>query len=110
MRLLQSQTTLHALERSTRLTDSVDSESEGEEEIDQDAEDDAEEDDDEEEEDMDMDLDSDDDAPPKPRPSATGSKRKPVALLKNPYPLEGKYIDEDDRDQSVKLCSRVRER
>lgn len=40
-------------------------------------------------EDMDMDMDSDDDVPSKSRP----------LNKQNPYPLEGKYIDEDDRDQ-----------
>lgn len=58
--------------------------------------------------DMDMDLESEeeDQPPPKPRPSS--SKRKPESFKssggglggsRNPYPLEGKYIDEDDRDQ-----------
>lgn len=45
----------------------------------------------EEEMDMDMDMDdSDDDDGPSVPP--------PRAVNKNPYPLEGKYIDEDDRD------------
>lgn len=50
-------------------------------------------DDSEGEEEMDMDLDdsdSDADVPSVPAPSA--AKR-------NPYPLEGSYIDEDDRDR-----------
>jgi len=56
---------------------------------------------------MDMDLDSDEEAakplakkPTKP----TASKRKPTSAgtsLRNPYPLEGKYVDEDDREQYV---------
>lgn len=40
-------------------------------------------------EDMDMDVDSEGDAAAKSRP----------VNKSNPYPLEGKYIDEDDRDQ-----------
>lgn len=39
------------------------------------------------EEDMEMDVDSDDDATSRP------------VNKTNPYPLEGKYIDEDDRDR-----------
>lgn len=91
---------------------SVDS-SEGEEEIDPDAEEEEDEDEgeeeveeDEEEEDMDMDLDSEEEAPkpaPKKPTKTTASKRKPTAgsSLRNPYPLEGKYVDEDDREQYV---------
>ncbi|KAK1922482.1 rtf1 protein [Papiliotrema laurentii] len=52
----------------------VDSDEEGEEEMDMD---------------MDMDDSDDDDGPSVPPPRAVN---------KNPYPLEGKYIDEDDRD------------
>jgi hypothetical protein len=60
---------------------------------------------------MDMDLDSDEEdnkpAPKKPtKTTTTSSKRKPNSAgtsLKNPYPLEGKYVDEDDRDQYVPL-------
>jgi RNA polymerase-associated protein RTF1 len=98
------------------LTISVDS-SEGEEEIDPDAEEEEDEDEGEgeeeveeegeEEEDMDMDLDSEEEAAKpavkKPTKTTTSSKRKPTAgaSLKNPYPLEGKYINEDDREQYV---------
>jgi hypothetical protein len=97
------------------LTYSVDS-SEGEEEIDPDAEEEEDEDEgeeeveDEEEEDMDMDLDSEEEAakpaPKKPTKTAA-SKRKPTAgtSLRNPYPLEGKYVDEDDREQYVILAT-----
>lgn len=57
-----------------------DSEEEGEEEMDMD---------------MDMDIDdSDDDGPSIPAPKA---------INRNPYPLEGKYIDEDDRERYVLL-------
>jgi len=92
------------------LTHSVDS-SEGEEEIDPDAEEEEDEDEgeeevEEEEEDMDMDLDSEEEAAkpaPKKPTKTTASKRKPTAgtSLRNPYPLEGKYVDEDDREQYV---------
>jgi hypothetical protein len=94
------------------LTYSVDS-SEGEEEIDPDAEEEEDEDEgeeeveDEEEEDMDMDLDSEEEAAKpatkKPTKATAASKRKPTAgsSLRNPYPLEGKYVDEDDREQYV---------
>lgn len=95
------------------LTYSVDS-SEGEEEIDPDAEEEEDEDEgeeeveDEEEEDMDMDLDSEEEgakpAPKKPTKATASSKRKPTSAgtsLRNPYPLEGKYVDEDDREQYV---------
>jgi hypothetical protein len=93
------------------LTRSVDS-SEGEEEIDPDAEEEEDEDEgeeeleEEEEEDMDMDLDSDEEAAkpaPKKPTKTTAAKRKPTAgtSLRNPYPLEGKYVDEDDREQYV---------
>jgi hypothetical protein len=97
------------------LTYSVDS-SEGEEEIDPDAEEEEDEDEgeeeveDEEEEDMDMDLDSEEEtakpAPKKPTKTAA-PKRKPTAgsSLRNPYPLEGKYVDEDDREQYVILTT-----
>jgi RNA polymerase-associated protein RTF1 len=64
--------------RQSPLTFSEDSDdNEGEEEMDMDMD-----------EDMDMDVDSDDD---------TAAKSRPVNKT-NPYPLEGKYIDEDDRD------------
>jgi hypothetical protein len=95
------------------LTYSVDS-SEGEEEIDPDAEEEEDDDEgeeeveDEEEEDMDMDLDSEEEgakpAPKKPTKATASSKRKPTSAgssLRNPYPLEGKYVDEDDREQYV---------
>ena len=54
---------------------------------------------------MDMDLDSEEEAKPAPKkPSKTAaSKRKPTtgSSLRTPYPLEGKYVDEDDREQYV---------
>jgi len=56
---------------------------------------------------MDMDLDSDEEAAkpvPKKPTKPTASKRKPTSAgtsLRNPYPLEGKYVDEDDREQYV---------
>lgn len=55
---------------------------------------------------MDLESEEEDQPPPKTRPSS--SKRKPESSRtaasglggsRNPYPLEGKYIDEDDRDQ-----------
>lgn len=55
--------------------------------------------------DMDMDIESeegDDDAPaPKATvPPPAGKKiRAGSSANKNPYPLEGKYIDEDDREE-----------
>lgn len=60
--------------------------------------------------DMDMDLDSEEDAKPAPKAKPTkptASKRKPASStsLKNPYPLEGRYINEDDREQYVPFCS-----
>ncbi|GMK59323.1 hypothetical protein CspeluHIS016_0703380 [Cutaneotrichosporon spelunceum] len=62
---------------------------EGEEEMDMDMD-----------EEMDMDVDSEDDAPAaKPRPMNKS----------NPYPLEGKYIDEDDRDYLESLPEIERE-
>jgi len=43
---------------------------------------------------MDMDIDdSDDDDGPSIPPTRAAPK-----VNKNPYPLEGKYVDEDDRD------------
>lgn len=52
---------------------------------------------------MDMDLESeegegDDIAPPKPISSSKPVSAAPQ-IRTNPYPLEGKYIDEDDRDR-----------
>ncbi len=73
---------------------SVEEESEGEEEMDDDMD-----------MDMDMDLESEEDQgdskPSQPIASSSKSKPKPKAgnASKNPYPLEGKYIDEDDREQ-----------
>ena len=65
----------------------------------------------EEMEDMDMDIESEeeeDEPPAQPVPpprAASSSKPKPrtgdMSGGKNPYPLEGRYIDEDDRDQCV---------
>jgi len=54
-----------------------------------------------------MDLDSEEEeSKPAPKKSskAASSKRKPASAgtsLRNPYPLEGKYINEDDREQYV---------
>ena len=43
---------------------------------------------------MDMDIDdSDEDDEPSAPPTRAAPK-----VNKNPYPLEGKYVDEDDRD------------
>lgn len=73
---------------STLILCSIEEESEGEEEMDEDM-------------DMEMDLESEEDDSVKP-PVASSSKTKsakPKTAGKNPYPLEGKYIDEDDRDQ-----------
>lgn len=55
----------------------------------------------EDEMDMDMDLESEeDDSPPKPIASSSKSLHRPaVAPGRNPYPLEGKYMDEDDRER-----------
>ncbi len=62
---------------------------------------------------MDMDLESeegegDDPVPPPSRPKSTSAPVRPKAVARssskavtNPYPLEGKYIDEDDRDKYV---------
>lgn len=51
-------------------------------------------------EEMDMDLESEEDDSPA-RPTASSSKPRSglPGAGRNPYPLEGKYIDEDDREQ-----------
>ncbi len=49
---------------------------------------------------MDMDLESEEDnSPVRPIASSSRSRTGTVGAGKDPYPLEGKYIDEDDRDQ-----------
>ena len=58
------------------------------------------------EEEMDMDLESEeDDGPARPIASSSSSSKprsKPTEMPgRNPYPLEGKYVDEDDREKSV---------
>ena len=47
-----------------------------------------------------MDLESEeDDSLTKPSASSSKPRSGAPAPGRNPYPLEGKYIDEDDRDQ-----------
>ena len=45
-----------------------------------------------------MDLEPEEGSPPPPPVKRTGKAVK-VESSRNPYPLEGRYIDEDDRDR-----------
>ena len=58
----------------------------------------------EEAEDMDMDMDlesEEDDRPTHPVATSSQSRIGDYGQGQNPFPLEGKYIDEDDRDRYV---------
>ena len=52
-------------------------------------------------EEVDMELESEEDGPSQsvPAPSASRTVRSGKPGSSNPYPLEGKYIDEDDREE-----------
>ena len=57
---------------------------------------------------MDMDLESEeDDGPAQSMASSSRPRTGVLGQGTNPFPLEGKYIDEDDRDQYVNLPSRT---
>ncbi|WRT68947.1 uncharacterized protein IL334_005929 [Kwoniella shivajii] len=59
--------------------------------------------------DMDLDSDSEEDAIDQMAAAASSSRKPNKAPTRNPYPLEGKYVDEDDREALENLPEIERE-